>query len=130
MREKQAISLYYRELFGALLIYILALYASNFIAEPMPVSTLRNLIIASPSIPALLMIWAIIRHFQRIDEYVRKWALENMGMAAAVTAGFSLTYGFMESAGYPRLSMFVTWSVLLGSWFVATCLRRWIERSQ
>ena len=130
MREKQANKLYYRELFTAIGVYIFILFGSNYIADTMPDNLWRNLLIASPVLPALLAIWAIIRHFQRIDEYLRIWTLENMGMASAVTAAFALTYGFMESMGFPRLSMFMTWSLLMGSWAAIACLRSWLERRQ
>jgi hypothetical protein len=41
--------------------------------------------------------------------------LETIGVAAAITAGFCVTYGFLEGVGYPRLSMFTVWTVLGGS---------------
>ncbi|MFZ6870513.1 hypothetical protein ACO0LF_00410 [Undibacterium sp. Di27W] len=130
MREKQAQAIYLRELFAALAMYCLFVFGSNYIADPMVASPARSAIIASPILPALLMVWSIVRQFQRMDEYVRLWSLENLGMAAAVTAAFSLSYGFMETTGFPKLSMFVTWSLVMGSWGVITCLRSWKEKSQ
>ncbi|MFZ6759085.1 hypothetical protein ACO0K9_17900 [Undibacterium sp. Ji50W] len=130
MREKQARALYFRELFAALAMYCLFVFGSNLFAGPMPAGSLRSLLIASPILPALLTVWTIVRQFQRMDEYLRIWSLENLGMAAAVTAASGLSYGFMESAGFPKLSMFVTWSLVMGSWGLITCLRRWKERSQ
>jgi len=129
MREKQARSLYFRELFTALGIYCVLVVASSLYADSVPVGTLRSLLVASPILPALLMVWAIVRQFQRMDEYVRIWSLENLGMAAAFTAAFALSYGFMEVAGFPKLSMFTTWSLIMGSWGLITCLRSWKEKS-
>lgn len=129
MREKQARSLYFRELFAALGIYYLLIFASSAYADSVPAGPLRSLLIASPILPALLMVWAIVRQFQRMDEYVRIWSLENLGMAAAFTAAFSLSYGFMEITGFPKLSMFATWSLIMGSWGAITCLRSWKEKS-
>lgn len=130
MREEQAKALYFRELFATLGVYCLFVLASSIYADSVPAGPLRSLLIASPILPALLMVWTIIRQFQRMDEYVRIWSLENLGMAAAFTAAFSLSYGFMEITGFPRLSMFATWSLIMGSWGVITCLRSWKEKSQ
>lgn len=130
MREKQAKALYFRELFATLAMYFLFVLGSSFMADSVSAGPLRSFLIASPILPALLMVWTIIRQFQRMDEYVRIWSLENLGMAAAFTAAFSLSYGFMEITGFPRLSMFATWSSIMGSWAVITCLRSWKEKSQ
>ena len=40
-------------------------------------------------------------------------------IAAAVTGLSSATYGFLELAGLPHLSAWVTWIVVMGSWAVA-----------
>ncbi|MBC3909793.1 hypothetical protein [Undibacterium umbellatum] len=130
MREKQAKALYFRELFATLGLYCLFVSVSSIYADSVQAGPLRSLLIASPILPALLMVWTIIRQFQRMDEYVRIWSLENLGMGAAFTAAFSLSYGFMEITGFPRLSMFATWSLIMGSWGVITCLRSWKEKSQ
>ena len=130
MREQQANKMYLRELFGTMAVYFVALFGSNFIADQMSPGLERTLVIITPIIPALLLAWVIVRQFRRIDEYIRRWSLENIGISAAITAAFALSYGFMESAGFPRLSMFVIWGVLMGSWAVITCIRGWLERSQ
>jgi hypothetical protein len=50
--------------------------------------------------------------------------LEDVAVAAAVTAGASLTYGFLENAGFPKLSMFVVWPVMGAVWFALACIRQ------
>jgi hypothetical protein len=54
--------------------------------------------------------------------------LENLAVAAAVTAGASLTYGFLENAGFPKLSMFVVWPVMGAVWGVSACFREFRDR--
>jgi hypothetical protein len=73
-------------------------------------------------------VWAIARHLKRVDEYIRQFALENIAIAAAVTAGATFTYGFMENTGYERLSMFTVWFVLCGTWGAATLVRGLMNR--
>jgi hypothetical protein len=64
----------------------------------------------------------------RVDEYIRQFALENIAIAAAVTAGVTFTYGFLETAGFEKLSMFTVWTVLCGTWGVATIVRGVMNR--
>ena len=45
-----------------------------------------------------------------------------MAIAAAVTAGWTFTYGFLENAGYPRLSMFIVWPVMGAVWGLLACI--------
>lgn len=126
MHEKEVKKAYTRELMGAMVLYAVMLAVSIRVGRGMDPSHLRTALLISPMIGFGLAVWAIARQFRRIDEYQRQITLENMAIAAAVTAGASFTYGFLESAGFPRLSMFVVWPVMGGAWMVATLLRcRW-----
>jgi hypothetical protein len=124
MREKQMNQTYFRELFGSIFIYILVLFTSVWFAKGMPDGLLRTTLAIAPVLPALGMLWAIIRHFSRMDEYLRIRSLEDVAIAGAVTATFSLTYGFLEGVDFPRLSMFVIWGVFFGTWGIVACVRK------
>jgi hypothetical protein len=123
MKEREANRKYQVELFSAMLAYLLVLMGSIALAEPMEPGTMRTLLLVTPIIPLALSIWAIARHFKRMDEFVRLRSLESLAIAAAVTAGLSLTYGFLESAGFPKLSMFWVWGVMGLIWGAHSCLR-------
>lgn len=123
MHQKQITRTYLREFFGAMLVYMLLLVAATKLGRPMADGMARTLALASPMIGVLLVIWAIARHFRRVDEFIRQTTLESMAIAAAVTAGLSFTYGFLETAGYPRLSMFIVLPVMFGVWGVVSCAR-------
>ena len=124
MREKQMNQTYFREMFVSIFIYVIVLFSITWYAKDMPDSLLRTTLALIPMLPALGMLWAIIRHFGRMDEYLRIRSLESVAIAGAVTASFSLTYGFMEGVGFPRLSMFVIWGVFMGGWGIVACARR------
>ena len=128
MREKQMNQTYFRELFVSLFIYVIVLFSSIWYAKGMPDSLLRTTLAITPMLPALGMLWAIIRHFGRMDEYLRIRSLEEVAIAGAVTASFSLTYGFMEGVGFPRLSMFVIWGIFFGAWGIVTCARKAMDK--
>lgn len=128
MHEKRVNKAYHRELFGALSLYTVLLLASLHYGRPMPDGMLRTVVLLSPMIGFGAGIWAIARHLGRVDEYLRRQMLENIALAAAITAGLSFTYGFLEGAGFPRLSMFTVWCVLCGATGVVGVLRRLIGR--
>jgi hypothetical protein len=88
----------------------------------------RTLLLLAPMIPLMLAVWAIARHFGRMDEFMRLKSLEGLAIGAAVTAALSLSYGFLESAGFPKLSMFWVWPVMGFVWGLHACLRCLISR--
>jgi hypothetical protein len=128
MHEKKVARIYLREMGGSLLLYVAMLPAAIHFGRPMEEGLARTLVLASPMIAFCLAVWAVARHLRRVDEFIRQSTLETLAIAAAVTAGLSFTYGFLESAGYPRLSMFTVWPVMGGVWGALTCIRNWLER--
>lgn len=128
MHEKRVGKLYLRELMGSLLLYTLLLVAAIRWGRPMDEGAVRTLVLLSPMIGFGLALWAIARHVGRIDEYVRMRLLENVALAAGITAGLTFSYGFLETAGYPRLSMFTVWCVLCGATILVQLLRKALDR--
>jgi len=123
MKEREANQKYRQELFWTMLAYGVVLVGSIMLAKPMEPGMARTLLLISPAIPMMLAVWAIARHFKRMDEFVRLRSLESLAVAAAVTAGLGITYGFLESAGFPKLSMFWVWGVMGLVWGAHSCLR-------
>jgi hypothetical protein len=123
MKEREVNNRYRLELFSALVAYTGVLVGSIWLAKPMEDGLLRTLVLVSPVIPLLLAVWAIARHFGRMDEFMRLRSLEGLAVAAGITAALSFTYGFLEGAGFPKLSMFWVWGVMGVSWSLYTFLR-------
>ena len=119
---------YLRELGGSIAIYIALLVPSLMYGPDLPDSLLRTAVLTCPMLGFFLMIWAIARQVQRMDEYQRRLTLESLSLAAAITAAVTFTYGFLENAGYPRLSMFVVWGIMGSAWGVAGALRCWAAK--
>jgi hypothetical protein len=126
--QKTKISRYAVELLGAMALYVIVLVAAIRAAPGIESHGLKMLACVSPMVPIALAIWAIARHFRRVDDYLRLVMLENVAVAAAVTAGASLTYGFLENAGFPKISMFAVWPVMGAAWFVLALVREFRER--
>jgi hypothetical protein len=98
-----------------------AIYAVNLIlvvkyGPSIPGEPWRSIVMILPMIGFCLLLWAIARQIVRSDEFVRKVHIENFALAAAITAGLSFTYGFLETIGYPKLSMFLVWGVMGLTW--------------
>jgi hypothetical protein len=128
MKERETNQKYRLELFSAMAVYIAVLFGSNYLAKNMEHGVARTLLLSSPVIPLMLAIWAIARHFGRMDEFLRLRSLESLAVAAAVTAGLSVTYGFLESAGFPKVSAFWVWGVMGFVRGVHACLRCVLSR--
>jgi hypothetical protein len=128
MYEKRIKNAYLREMLGAFLLYGLLLVIAIRLGKPMEQGVLRTLLLVSPMIGFALMLWAIARHIGRVDEYVRRLLLESVSLGAGITAGLTFTYGFLENAGFPRLSMFSVWIVLCLATMLACLFRRLSRR--
>jgi hypothetical protein len=119
---------YIIELFGGFALYAVVLVVSIDVGRPMPAGMGRTLIEVSPMIPFLLVLWVIVRYLRRLDEYLRLQTLENIAIAAGVTAGWTFTYGFLENAGFPHLSMFNVMPVMFWTWAILFIVRNVIKR--
>lgn len=123
--ECKAAARYLRELFGSIAIYIALLVPSVTYGPAMEPGPLKTVALTCPMIGFLLMIWAVARQVGRMDEYQRIVMLETFALAAAITAAVTFTYGFMENAGYPRMSSFWVWGVMGSAWLGIGLFRRW-----
>lgn len=123
MREKDAAKMYVRELWAAIALYAVILMLAIRFGRPMQDGLLRTVVLVSPMLGFGVALWAVVRHFGRMDEYIRRMQLENIAMAAALTAGLSFTYGFLETAGFPRLSMFSVWVTMGSAWGLINLFR-------
>lgn len=128
MHEKRAAKIYMRELIASIALYTLILMAAIHFGRPMEPGVLRTVVLLTPMIGFAAALWAIVRQIQRADEYIRMRLLENVALGAAITAGLTFTYGFLETAGYPKLSMFTVWCVLCLSVAAVQLMRKVLDR--
>jgi hypothetical protein len=128
MHEKQVARAYRAELWVAILVYVVLLFGSIQFGRPLPEGLPRTIVLLLPMAGFALMIRAIVRHVARIDEYQRLRMLESVGIAFAITGALTFSYGFLETAGFPRLSMFGVWIVMGASWGLVNLVRKWAGR--
>jgi hypothetical protein len=123
--EKKVARAYLREMGLSMVVYVVLLIGAMKFGRPLPDGALRTVILLVPMIGFFLAIWAVARHLGRIDEYQRRMMLDTFAIGSAVTAAVTFSYGFLETAGFPRLSMFAVWPIMGASWIVV-CLGRWL----
>jgi hypothetical protein len=109
VKESEAKRRYFLELGGSMALYVLAIAGPLSLAGSMEQGLARTLLLVAPAISVFVVVWVIARQFRRMDEFVRLRSLEGIAVAGAVTAGLALTYGLLETVGFPRLSMFWVW---------------------
>jgi hypothetical protein len=128
MHEKRVYRAYHVELWIAILVYVVLLFASIHFGRPLPEGLPRTIVLLLPMAGFGLMIRALVRHVARIDEYQRLRMLESVGIAFAITGAVTFSYGFLETAGFPRVSMFGVWMVMGVSWGLVNLVRKWTGR--
>lgn len=128
MHEKRVARAYRYELWTAIAVYVVLLAASIRYGRPLADGPLRTIALLAPMIGFGLMIRAIARHVARIDEYQRLRLLEGVALAFAITAAVTFSYGFLETAGFPKLSMFSVWILMGASWGLVNIVRGLVAR--
>lgn len=89
---------------------------------------LRIPIALLPVIPIAFVWYFIFRYLGETDEFERMAAFQAMAMAGGVTALAAVTYGFLESVGFPHLSAWWTWGVYMASWGLCRAVvARWYQ---
>jgi hypothetical protein len=128
LHEQRVARAYHVELAVALAVYVVLLFASIRFGRPLAEGPLRTVVLLAPMAGFLLMIRAVARQLARVDEYVRLRLLENIALASGLTLAATFSYGFLETAGHERLSMFSVWMVMGVSWLAVTFARAWTGR--
>lgn len=101
-------------------IYMLAVVASSYLLNEFSNGTLRTAVALLPVVPMVAVATVIVRHVRQLDELARKVHLEGLAVGFVGTALVTFSYGFLETAGFPRLSMFMVWSLMGPLWAIGS----------
>ncbi|KJZ25699.1 hypothetical protein [Tritonibacter mobilis] len=88
------------------------------------IGAIEVLLSVLPMLPALFICGVVVTGIRDMDELQRKVQFEALALAFAGTALITFTYGFLEGAGFPKLSMFVVWPLMAGLWVVGVMMGR------
>lgn len=105
-----------------LLVYVLCVVVSSVYMSSIPDGVAKIALALLPVIPMIAMTVSIIRRLNAMDEMGRKIKLEALAVAFVCTALTTFSYGFLETAGFPRMSAFMVWPIMGGVWCVATII--------
>jgi hypothetical protein len=128
MRTQKIFIRYFLEMLGGFVLFGLALAFRDNLEHSLHPGLLRMLVLVSPVVPFLLVIWTVVRHFQRLDEYGRLMSLQSIAIAFGVTMFWAFASGFMEDAGFPRFGMLSVWNVGMFTWAVVAIVRNVVNR--
>ena len=103
-----------------MVVYILCVVVSSSLVRSMPDGVAKIALALLPVIPMIAMAVSIVRRVNAMDEMGRKIQLDALAVAFVCTALTTFSYGFLETAGFPRLSPFMVWPIMGGVWCVAT----------
>lgn len=92
---------------------VLCLISAGFcipLARSATRQAMRILFMMGPTAALLLMALVVLRHFLRVDEFLRRVMMESFALTGAFTFLWTLAYALFELAGFPRISMWWVWA--------------------
>jgi hypothetical protein len=111
---------YLFELAGAFVVYGLSLLLSAYATSHLDLGQQAQLWAALIPVPTTLLVcWVIWRNLRKLDEMQVRQQLEAIGIAFALTGLLTFNYGFLEGAGWPKLTMFWVWPLMCVNWSIA-----------
>ena len=110
-------TVYRRQLTQSLIGYGVSVCVSGLIVDYTPgTAWWRPIVAVLPMLPAGLVLLRFVQHFERMDELQQRIHLLGLAFSFGGTAFITFTYGFMELAGFPRVSAFWVWPVMAALW--------------
>lgn len=106
----------------AMVAYVSAVIISTLLLINVPEGIARTVSALLPVLPMIAVATVVIRQVRQLDELARMIHLEGLAVAFVGTALITFSYGFLETAGFPRLSMFLVWSLMAPLWAMGTFL--------
>ena len=102
--------------------YVALLLLSIYLLQRNPEAWWRGLAAVLPAIPAALVVLAVVRYVERLDELQRRIHLGALAFAAGVTAILTFTWGLLENAGFPTISMLWVFPLMCALWGVGAAV--------
>jgi hypothetical protein len=107
---------YLVEFGGAMAAYTVLLIVSVTVLQAGGVGGWRYAIALLPVIPLPFGILAFLRLMRKMDELQRRIQLEAIGFAFGTTMLITITMGFLENAGLPRMSWIWVTPLMIALW--------------
>jgi len=115
MSQRSAAIAYTREFGFAMAAYVVSLPISLALIDKVDQPLVR-IVALIPLIPAGFALAAYLRFLNRMDELGRRIQLEALAFGFGAAGMLTLAYGFLENAGFPRLSYIWVFPVMIALW--------------
>lgn len=96
---------YALQVLGLMAVYTVLLVLSIRLLEQFPGGPWRIPAAVLPAVPLLFVVWSAVRFVSKMDEMQKSVHTEAVTFSFLTTAVVALTYGFLENAGLPRVSV-------------------------
>jgi len=107
---------YLKEFGSSMAVYTIMVPVSIWLLKGHEHSSLRFLFAVLPVIPSAFAMWAAIRFFRGLDELQRRIQFEGLAFSFLATCLISLTWGFLQNAGFPHADVIWVTPLLIVLW--------------
>ncbi len=115
----QAQKRYLRDFWVAIVAYAVILAASLYGLDHGVTGVAKYVVAVVPAIPLVGIFIAAVRWLQATDEYQRQTTITAMAIGGGATALICVTYGFLENAGLPTMSVWISYLLFMSIWGIA-----------
>ena len=110
---------YFRRFLAAVLGYVILLLIADLLLNRIPAGSVwRYAVSPLPVVPVAFGVLAFLTYVRRLDELQRRIQLEALAFSLGCTGLLTLTLGFLENGGLPRVSMIWVLPMIIGLWGV------------
>lgn len=103
--------------------YVIVLIISITVLKSMaPEDPFRYIVALAPVVPLIFAFFAYIWFVRQVDEMQRRIQFEAVSIGMALTLFITLTLGFLEIAGFPRIDMIWVPAILIFSWGIGVAI--------
>ena len=114
---------------GAMVAYAVVLIASVTAIQSFRLAgAARALVGIAPIVPTIFALLSFVRFLGRMDELQRRIQLEALGFGFGATAILTFAYGFLELAGFPRISLIWILPLMVVLWGIGGAVASWRYR--
>jgi hypothetical protein len=110
---------YMVQFLSAMAAYVVLLLLSVYVLQHNPTAAWRGLVAVLPAIPAGVGLLVFVRYLGRMDELQRRIQLDAIAFAAGAVAILTFSWGLLENAGFPHLSLIWVMPLMAVSWGLA-----------
>lgn len=103
--------------------YVVVLIISITILNNMDEDNLLRYVVGlAPVVPLIFAFFAYMWFVRQVDEMQRRIQFEAVSIGMALTLLITLTLGFLEVAGFPRVDMIWVPAILIMSWGIGVAI--------